>query len=141
MNILLAVDGSSASLHAVDHLIVHVREFRERPQIHLLYVHPPLPIGLATHPLSQETLQKYYREEGDSVLLAAGQRLLDAELPFSSHIHVGQPAEIIVKLAEELSCEFVCMGSRGHGAIGSALLGSVASKVLHLSTLPVLLVK
>jgi nucleotide-binding universal stress UspA family protein len=33
------------------------------------------------------------------------------------------------------------MGSRGLGELGKVLLGSVATKVLHLATLPLLIVK
>lgn len=141
MNILLAVDGSEVSLHAVRSLIAHARQFRDKPHVHLLHVHPPMPIGLATHPLSHDTLENYYREEGESALLVARQCLLDAEVPYTPHIHVGQPAEIIVKLARELGCGLICMGSHGHGALQNAMLGSVAAKVLHLAEVPVMLVK
>ena len=33
------------------------------------------------------------------------------------------------------------MGTRGHGAVANMLIGSVATKVLHLVEVPVLLVK
>jgi nucleotide-binding universal stress UspA family protein len=39
------------------------------------------------------------------------------------------------------NCDLVCIGSRGMGDLGKALLGSTATKVLNLSDLPVLLVK
>ena len=45
MKILLPVDGSANSLRAVDHLIAHASWFLEVPEIHLLHVQPPVPIG------------------------------------------------------------------------------------------------
>ena len=141
MKILLAIDGSEISLHAVRSLVEHVRWFREEPEIHLLYVHPPVPVGLATHPLSHEALDTYYREEGEAALTVAKQILLEAELRQIPHIHVGQPAEIIVKLANELECELIYMSSHGHGVLQNAILGSVATKVLHLTQKPVLIVR
>jgi nucleotide-binding universal stress UspA family protein len=35
----------------------------------------------------------------------------------------------------------IVMGTRGQGAVGNLLLGSVATKVIHLSKVPVTLVK
>ncbi len=141
MNILLAIDGSENSMHAVRCLIDHVRWFRDKPDIHLLHVHPPVPIGLATHPLSHDTLENYYREEGEAALSVAKATLLAADLGVTPHIHVGQPADVIVKLAGELDCELICMGSHGHGVLQNAILGSVASKVLHLAHIPVLIAR
>ena len=47
----------------------------------------------------------------------------------------------IVEKAVNTGCDLVCIGSRGMTGLGNALLGSTATKVLHLSKLPVLLVK
>ena len=47
MRVLIAVDGSDVSLAAVRSLIEHIRWFRERPELHLLHAHPPVPVGLA----------------------------------------------------------------------------------------------
>jgi nucleotide-binding universal stress UspA family protein len=57
------------------------------------------------------------------------------------HIHLGAAAQTIVKLAGELDCELICLGTHGRGALSTALLGSVAGKVVHLSTVPVMLVR
>jgi nucleotide-binding universal stress UspA family protein len=54
---------------------------------------------------------------------------------------IGNAAEKIVKRAEELGCDGIVIGTQGRGAIGSLLMGSVAIKVVHLTTLPVTLVK
>ncbi len=141
MKILLAIDGSEVSQRAVASLIGHVQWFREKPEIHLLHVHLPIPVGLAVQHVSQEALDRYYREEGESVLGEARKRLAESGFPVTQHIHVGHPAEIVVKLAEELGCELICLGTHGRGAIAGAVLGSVANKVLHLATIPVLLAK
>jgi nucleotide-binding universal stress UspA family protein len=54
---------------------------------------------------------------------------------------VGEPAEKIVQYARENGCEQIFMGTHGRGAVSKVLLGSVASKVVALSDVPVVLVK
>jgi nucleotide-binding universal stress UspA family protein len=50
------------------------------------------------------------------------------------------PSEL-VKYAEEKGCDGIIMGTRGLGPIGNLVMGSVATKVIHLTTLPVTLIK
>jgi nucleotide-binding universal stress UspA family protein len=141
MNILLAQDGSEVSLRAATKLVEHLKWFAAPPHIHLLYVHPPVPIEFATQHLSRGALDAYYREEGEQALRAA-RDLLDANgIGYTPHIHVGSVAETIAKRAGELDCELICMGTHGRGTLGSALMGSVTAKVLHLTGLPVMVVK
>lgn len=141
MNILLAVDGSACSLRAVDHLIGHVSWFAEAPAIHLVHVHPPIPIGRVQAHIGKETLEAYYREEAEAEIEAARARLDAAGCTYTPHLHVGQPAEVIARLAGELGCELIVMGSHGRGALAGLVAGSVATRVLHLAPCPVLLVK
>lgn len=141
MKMLLPVDGSECALRAVDHLIAHSAWFRDVPEVHLLHVHAPIPIGRVQAHIGKETLQAYYLEESQALLLEA-QKKLDAAGRFhTTHIHVGQPAEVIVKMASELGCDLIVVGTLGRSGIAGLVMGSVASRVLHLATCPVLLVK
>ena len=141
MKILLPVDGSDCSLRAVDHLIAHVAWFREMPEIHLLHVHSPIPIGRVQAHVGKETLHAYYLEEGQEHLTEAQKRLDAAGRFHTTHIHVGQPAEVIGKMAGEMACDLIVMGSHGRGGVAGLVMGSVANQVLHLAPCPVLLVK
>ena len=141
IKILLPVDGSACSLRAVEHLLTHAAWFAEVPEIHLLHVHPPIPIGRVQAHVGKETLHGYYLEEGQACLVEA-QKKLDAGGRFhTTHIHVGQPAEVIARLATELACDLIVMGTHGQSGLVGAITGSVASRVLHLASCPVLLVK
>lgn len=141
MKILLAVDGSEISLRAVRGLIDHVKWFADKPEVHLLTVHLPIPVGLATQHVGHTALERYYREEGEAAQASARQLLTAEQIPCTPHIHVGEPAAIIDKMAGELGCDLICMGSHGHGVLQNAILGSVATRVLHLARVPVLLTK
>lgn len=141
MKILLPVDGSECALRAVDQLISHSAWFRDLPEIHLLHVHAPIPIGRVQAHVGKETLHAYYLEESQASLLEAQQKLDAAGCAHTTHIHVGQPAEVIAKLAAEQGCDLIVMGTHGRGGIAGLVTGSVANRVLHLASCPVLLVK
>jgi nucleotide-binding universal stress UspA family protein len=141
MKILLPVDGSECSLRAVEHLLTHITWFREVPEIHLLYVQPPIPIGRVQSHIGKETLHDYYLEESKAHLAPAQARLDAAARFHTTHVHVGQPAEIIAKMAGEMQCDLIVIGGHGRGALASMVMGSVATNVLHLAACPVLIVK
>lgn len=141
LKVLIPVDGSACSDRALAHFIRHLSLYRDVPEIHLLHVHAPIPVGRVQQHIGHEALETYYREESEALLASAEVLLNDAGLAFLPHIHVGSAAEVIARLAHELGCDMVVMGTHGRGALPAALLGSVASKVLHLADRPVLLVK
>lgn len=141
MKILLPVDGSDCSERAVAALIAHRDWYREAPEVHLLHVHPPIPIGRVQEHIGHEALQRYYREESEAELAGARRLLDEAGIGYTVHIHVGSPAEVIAQQAEDLACDLIHMGSHGRGMVSAAILGSVAAKVVHLSRCPVLLAR
>lgn len=53
----------------------------------------------------------------------------------------GPVGETIVKAAQELGARHIVMGTRGLGGVRSLMLGSVAFHVVHLSHVPVTLIK
>lgn len=53
----------------------------------------------------------------------------------------GNPAEVILEEAEKKQADLIVMGTHRHTAVGEALLGSTAHKVVHRSEIPVLLAR
>ena len=142
MKILIAVDGSKSSLDAVQYLIDHVDWYRELPQVELVTVHLPVPQlpGLGSA-VGKSQLARYYQEEGEARLTAAKRKLEAAKIPYEARVLVGPVAESIVKHAKDKRCDLISLGASGKTALEKALLGSTATKVLHISDIPVLLVK
>ncbi|HXU41582.1 MAG TPA: universal stress protein [Burkholderiales bacterium] len=138
MKILLAVDGSKPSLDAVDLLIQHAGQYRAKPEVELVTIHLPVPRMRA---VGKDQLAQYYEEEGQANLAAAKKKLDAAGIAYKASVLVGPIAETIVKQATQSKCDLICMGSRGMGELGKALLGSTATKVLHLAAQPLLIVK
>lgn len=123
-------------------VIKHVSAYKVPPELHLAYVHLPLPtMGGLIKPIGQEALQRYYREEGEDALRGA-KRLFDrTKLACAVHIMVGPIAESLTSAAKKLKCDLIIMGTHGMGAVSGMLLGSVAAKTVHLAHCPVLLIR
>jgi nucleotide-binding universal stress UspA family protein len=137
MKILVAVDGSKPSLKAVQLLVDHADWYRSPPEVELVTVHLPVPkVGV---PKAQ--LEKYYHEEGMTQLAAAKKKLDAAGIRYAERVLVGPVAESVVKHAKDKRCDVIYIGTRGMSAIGKALVGSTATKVVHIAETPVLLVK
>lgn len=139
---LLAVDGSKHALNAARKLVQTASWFTEPPDVLLLTVHLPVPKvhGLA-RVVGKRALDRYYREEGQAVLSECRKLIEAAGLPVTAEIAVGQIAESIVAEASARQCDMVFIGTRGLNAMSNVLLGSIATKVLHLSAIPVVLVR
>ncbi len=142
MKILVAVDGSKNSLDAVQCLIDHANWYRESPDVELLTVHLPVPklprMGMV---VGKRQIQAYYDEEGEARLAPARRRLNAAGIKHKATVLVGPVAETIVKRARDTRCDLIYIGTRGMTEVGKALLGSTATKVMHISDTPVLLVR
>ncbi len=142
MRILIPVDGSKASEHAVGELIKYLPQWREAPQLELLYVQLPVRPSPTIHGVSidGDALGNYYRKEAETATAKAKEMLTTAKLAFSEAAAIGEPAEQVCKTAAEKKCDMIWMGTRGMGGFANLLLGSVAMKVLHRASIPVTLV-
>ena len=140
LKFLLAVDESETSNKAVFNFIKQLSWYKEVPEIHLLNVQYPLH-GNAPMLIDKSRINEYHQEKGIKELQAARKIMDKAGLKYHFHITVGDPAEMILRYGKENQCDLIVIGPRKLGAVSSLLLGSVASKVIHLSEIPVLLIK
>lgn len=137
--VLIAVDGSHHAMAAV-HWVIDDARARGPVGVFLLNVQPAA-IPYQTRGIAKETIEAIAQEHGADLTLAARESLQTAGLDYSWAILQGEPAHVIVAAAEERDCDTIVMGSRGLGTVAGLFLGSVAIKVLHLSSVPVVLVK
>lgn len=139
---LVPVDGSESSVRAVSHMLGKLEWFKQPIEIHLLNVQHLMPYGnRVTSVLGPDTVAQYHHEEGLAALQPTRAKLDAAGVKYVFHIGVGDAAETIVEYAKEKGCHQIVMGTRGLGSVSNLILGSVATKVIHLSDIPVLLVK
>lgn len=140
MKILIPLDGSTNANKALDYVLANVHNYKQIPQLLLLNVQWKVDAGNVKLFINQDTINDYYREQGMADLAYARAALDAAKLPYQYHISIGNPAEAILQYAQEQAVDMLVMGKQGQGGLRSLLVGSVANKVVHAASLPVLLV-
>lgn len=137
---LVPVDGSENSMRSVRHVIDLVRG-REPMEVHLLNVQEPIDAWEVRKFMTDEEIKAMQWTRGEEMLQPARAALAEAGVAYTWQIAIGDIAATIAHTAQEQGVDKIVMGTRGMGAIGNLLLGSIATKVLHLTHLPVTLVK
>jgi nucleotide-binding universal stress UspA family protein len=137
--ILIATDGSTAAQEAVE-LGVDIAK-HEEAAVALVHVVPTTDVvsrnglGLVGHvPYEVTAADQGVLEEA----VAAARR--EGVAAVSTFLR-GDPVTRIVEYADLLGADLIVVGSRGHGAVASALLGSVSRGVLARAQRPVLVVR
>ena len=141
LKILIAVDGSEHARRAIEAVGKMAKSSLDL-EASLICVSPE-PIFYGDY--SAATIRKIEEEqkEHQDVILTRG-----AELAKAQGIKLGEPVRVfgvvaneIVRAADERKVDQIVMGTRGMGAVGNMVLGSVAQRVLYQTSVPLLLVK
>ena len=139
--VLVPIDGSDSSMRALQYAIRLAKE-NTMTELHIVNAHePPIVYGEIAVYLSEEKAGEFQRLHSEDILKPAIEMAQVAGVRFASDILVGNIAKVISQRAEEIGCDSIVMGTHGMGAIANLLMGSVATKVIHLTHLPVTLVK
>jgi len=132
--ILVAVDDTPASAFALRHVVPYALDQGSR--LTLLTVVPDPPGVVAAAGISPQRVAEEMETEADKHLRHVAETL-PQDLPVTTVLRHGDPAEEILKLVREEPVDLICMGARGRGRVTGALLGSVSTAVLHHSPVPV----
>ena len=137
--ILVAVDGSAESEAAV-RWAAEEAAMRHLP-ITLMHVIVPVVVSYPVRYLKAD-FQRWQEQNAQSVLDSAttiAQQATDAELDIRREVRHGGAATELIACSKK--SEFTVVGSRGLGAVGAGLLGSVSRGLLHYSTRPVAVIR
>lgn len=140
MKILLPVDGSEHALRAARHLVAMLEGCASH-QVLLLNVQAPIDAPEVRSHMPASEIEAMQETRGGDALAGARAVLDQAGIAYTPTVLIGPIAETIAQFASDHGCDKIVMGTRGLGAVGSMLLGSVTTKLLHLTNLPVTLVK
>ena len=143
--ILVPLDGSGLAEQALP-LATEIAR-RARAELMLLQVVVPLAEyvpGLSpfNRPIPQSTeFSDMLREQAQQQLAATIDRFRTPEVAMTPIVAFGYPGEEIVDLASERQADLIVMATHGYSGLRRWALGSVADKVLHASSAPLLLVR
>ena len=141
LKVLLPVDGSESAARATQKLIATIGWYKEPPVIDLLAVHLAVPhYPNMSKVVSEQTLERYYRDEMEAMLAPSKKALDAAGIKYTAHTLIGPTAETIVEHAKQSGSDMIYMGTRGMTALSNMVLGSVTTRVLHLAHIPVVLI-
>lgn len=142
--VLIPFDGSQPALRAVQHVANLASHCKEPLDAVLVSVVPQPQFGqrmLADHPGLARDMQQPALDAARAALAPAAAALAQAGITLQQHVVSGEPDDQIDQFARRYHCDMIVMGTRGLGAASGLLLGSVTNKTVHLSRIPVLLVK
>jgi nucleotide-binding universal stress UspA family protein len=139
--ILVAVDGSDCSLRALGFAAQQAREMPDA-HVHVVAVQAPVYVyGEVEVYAGKDHMRSLAADQMRAALDAAAEVLAGAGISGQLELQEGEPAATIARRAAELGCASIVLGTHGRGRLGTAIMGSVAQEVVHLSTMPVTLVK
>jgi nucleotide-binding universal stress UspA family protein len=134
--VLLATDGSREAELAATTAVDLVNSTNS--ELHVVHVGEFLPTLLAQTEVEPAQLEREAQERLDEQVRRieeAGGTVREA------HLRVGRADEEIVDVAHETGAGFIVMGSRGHGRMRRALMGSVSESVVRHAHCPVTIVR
>lgn len=140
MKILVPVDGSRFSKAAVEFIASRTTLLGADPTIRLLNVQAPVP-GRAAQMVGKKVVREFHEDEAKKALGPARRALDKAGIAVQTDLRIGHAADEIAAAAADLDADLIVMGSHGHGALASAVLGSVTQAVLARTTHPLLVLR
>jgi nucleotide-binding universal stress UspA family protein len=138
--ILIATDGSESAHEALEFGLDLAVEQGARAFV--VYVAPVVDvIPYANFGYVGPSVPHEFDEHDRECLREAAELGAENGVDVETALLKGRPADEIVTYADTIDADLIVVGSRGHGAIASALIGSVSRGVLHESRRPVLIVR
>lgn len=136
--ILVGLDGSPRQPKVLEQALALADAFDGR--LHLARAMAiPISIPAAAWTLQGEDFSRFLVEHGDRELQETAKALASPRIA-EVHCRIGQPHDVLVALAGELSADLVIIGSHGYEGV-DRLLGTTAGKVVNRAPCSVLVVR
>jgi len=132
--ILVAIENSPADRTIIE----HVRQLATLTGAEVLLVH--VADGWAARHFNDLQLRESEEIRADRAYLAQVAASLDG-LKVSTELAMGDPADQLIRLAEERHADLLAMSTHGHRFFNDLVRGTTVSKVRHLVKIPVLLLR
>ena len=134
--ILVALENSRAD----ETLLPHIAELAKLHGSDLLLLH--VADGFAARNFDQLKLAESEEMKSDRAYLeSSAAALRSTGLKVDTFLALGDPAQGILKAAQDRQCDLIAMTAHGHRLLGDLLFGSTINEVRHKAQVPVLLVR
>ena len=141
--VLLAMDGSDPSKHALEYAIEIAQKWGS--SLFIISVVPAIILPVIEPGLSSENINKLEEETKKfykKVLIKAEEKLEKyPEIQYKTILEHGRPWQVINDVASEENVDLIIIGSRGLGGITGYILGSTSHRVADHCKMPLLIVK
>jgi nucleotide-binding universal stress UspA family protein len=134
MTLVVGYDGTEGARAALDEALTLAGRLSE--SVHVVFSFESPRLGGELHDLDDAI-----RERGDAVVGEALATAAHAGVVVSSDVRMQDPAEGLIAAADEVAASMIVVGSYGERPLKSALVGSTPTRLLHLSSRPVLVVR
>jgi nucleotide-binding universal stress UspA family protein len=135
--LIVGVDGSEGSCAAVDEAIDLAGDLDAT--IAFVFVRKPPPAILGDPYYQRAVTADLARAR--SAVAEAVETAARAGIEADAEILEGDPADELVSFADNCDADMIVVGSRGHGALAGAVLGSVSRSVSQHANRPVVVAK
>ena len=139
-NVLVPIDGSLGALRALAFALRAMHSPLDA-RVHVLNVQAPSLQPWPGKLVSPDMISAELRSDGEKLLVQAKIMAHSASVACVPQVRIGSAAAEFIAYVVEHDCDAIVMVTRGMGTVGSLVMGSVAQKVVHLSSVPVTLVK
>lgn len=138
--VVVGVDGSEGSKRAAEHAASMARRWDARLLIVTVVRTPEGWWGLGGAPPTPEALTNALIE-GQKEILDQIEAHLDLDgVNYETVQELGDPVNRVLAVCEEQSADVLVIGRRGAGLVERVVLGSVADRLAHLATCPVMII-
>jgi nucleotide-binding universal stress UspA family protein len=144
----IAVDGSKFGREAVKYVLRHRDLFGASPQFTVIHVVTdfagalmPDMAGIALPAYSEDDIRAMQKQAFEGAVAPVRKLFAKAGVAATEVCLAGNPGDEISAYARKKKLDILVMGSHGYGAFKAAVLGSVATRVAHVSEVPLLLVR
>jgi nucleotide-binding universal stress UspA family protein len=135
--ILHANDGSEHAFHALSLALVIAK--RNSSELHMVSVEEMDYMPEYVEEIREETSTAARRFH--KVIQRARAMAEESHVRLYTHVLAGHAVRDILKLAADLEVDLLVIGATGHSAFYERMVGSTASRLVHLCQSPILVVK
>lgn len=137
MKVLVAVDGSPTSLKAVQHV---VRLFGDALLLTLINVHPDEHLKRFAATVGKDAVEGYVGDMHTADLKESKAWLDANKIRYDVMLGRGAPAQTVAESAADGKFDLVVIGAKGRNSVADLVIGSMVTRLISISKVPVLVI-